>query len=286
MPKIITHFHSAFLASLTATFQSWQQSADIAPAIKQGMWQFLHGGKHLRATLSYAIGQTLGCKDNDIADVAIAIESIHSYSLIHDDLPAMDNDDWRRGFWSCHQLYGESTAILIGDALHAFAFEILSNAAAANSNRLAMIATLSQAIGAKGLISGQYLDLNFQKDQSIAAVKQMYQQKTGKLWTAIAQMLISNQNGNCKQQALLEYAQLLGIAFQLSNDFEALRKHKTENSISLINLLGKTEAKTLWTEQLNLSSSIISTHFADSALASWHTHWIQLQQHPDWECHS
>ncbi|MDP4946304.1 MAG: polyprenyl synthetase family protein [Alishewanella sp.] len=148
-------------------------------------YSLLLGGKRVRPFLVYSLGQMLGAKLSDLDAPAVAIEAIHSYSLIHDDLPAMDNDDLRRGKPTCHKAYSEATAILAGDALQAFAFELLSShdyQQVCPRRQVLMVKTLAQAAGATGMCAGQAIDLA-QTNQKITLEKLelMHRLKTGAL---------------------------------------------------------------------------------------------------------
>ena len=157
---------------LTQALAYYQQQTEIALAnyfnqittpnkLKEAMiYSCLGGGKRLRAVLVYGIGTLLGAKESLLNAPACAIECIHAYSLIHDDLPAMDNSPLRRGKATCHLAYDEATAILAGDALQTFAFEIMSSdESLAYEQQLAMIKTLATASGANGMAGGQTLDI-------------------------------------------------------------------------------------------------------------------------------
>ena len=133
------------------------QPAPLADAMKYAL---LLGGKRIRPFLVYATGRMLGASMNQLDYVAAAIEAVHAYSLIHDDLPAMDNDSLRRGEPTCHIAFDEATAILAGDALQAFAFETLTNATALSAEqKVRLVHALSHAAGAQGMCLGQSLDL-------------------------------------------------------------------------------------------------------------------------------
>src|ERR1700761_2071619 len=145
----------------------------------------LGGGKRLRPSLVYLTGESLGAPLNELDAPAAAVELIHVYSLVHDDLPAMDDDDLRRGRPTCHRAYDEATAILVGDALQALAFSVLAEDTAAEvpaASRLAMIKTLAFAAGTAGMAGGQAVDLAaVGQTLSVDAVENMHRRKTGAL---------------------------------------------------------------------------------------------------------
>ncbi|PLK58479.1 (2E,6E)-farnesyl diphosphate synthase [Candidatus Palibaumannia cicadellinicola] len=184
----------------------------------------LRGGKRLRPFLVYQTGKLFDIKQESLDAPAAAIECIHAYSLIHDDLPAMDNDALRRGQPTCHVQFGETTAILAGDALHTLAFTILAKApmpAVATEERLKMITILAEASGAEGMCFGQALDLESEnKHVSAEVLETIHRHKTGALIRAAVHMG-ALAAGNKSQQTLdyLDgYAAAIGLAFQVQDD--------------------------------------------------------------------
>ncbi len=158
------------------------QEQPLIQAMKYGL---LLGGKRVRPFLVYITGQMLGCKPEDLDTPASAIECIHAYSLIHDDLPAMDDDALRRGQPTCHIKFDEATAILTGDALQTLAFTILAEGKLnpnAESQRIKMVQALAQASGASGMCLGQALDLGAENRRvSLADLEEIHRNKTGAL---------------------------------------------------------------------------------------------------------
>lgn len=187
-------------------------------------YSVLAGGKRLRSLLVYALGKFHGVRINQLDSIAASLELVHSFSLIHDDLPAMDDDDFRRGKPSLHKAFDESTAILAGDALLAMAFQILGEARTIDSTqRIMMINILAEALGPRGMVGGQYLDLHFpiptEKSSKIFLYR-IYLLKTGMLFGAALKMgaIVSN-IGNGRQMRLFEQlGHLLGIWFQIKDD--------------------------------------------------------------------
>lgn len=184
----------------------------------------LGGGKRLRAALVCATGEALGVQ-SDVLDVpACALELIHAYSLVHDDLPAMDNDDLRRGKPTCHKAFDEATAILAGDALQTLAFELLARDPALaidSTQRLAMLAQLAQASGSTGMAGGQAIDLDaVGKPMALAELADMHARKTGALIrAAVALGALSAPNIDAARLAQLDaYARAIGLAFQITDD--------------------------------------------------------------------
>ncbi len=194
-------------------------SLQLADATRYAL---LGGGKRIRGILVYAAAQLAG-GDEAQADVpACAIEMLHAYSLVHDDLPAMDDDDLRRGRPSCHKAYDEATAILAGDTLHTMAFQILAACGSyAPETRIAMIRTLSDAAGGMGMAAGQMQDILARgNDLTVEALEEIHYLKTGRLITAA--LMLGAQSTDYKDPALLEalkhYGDSIGLAFQIQDD--------------------------------------------------------------------
>jgi geranylgeranyl pyrophosphate synthase len=183
----------------------------------------LAGGKRVRPVLVYATGESLGASLETLDAAAAAVELIHVYSLVHDDLPAMDNDDLRRGRPTCHKAFDEATAILTGDALQARAFEVLAQAPASISAtaRIEMLRVLADGIGTRGMAGGQAIDLAAVK-QSLTenALERMHRQKTGALIQASVLLgAISAELEDARERAALaEFGAEIGLAFQIQDD--------------------------------------------------------------------
>lgn len=182
------------------------------------------GGKRVRPVLVYAAGQALNIELEQLDACACAVEIIHAYSLIHDDLPAMDDDDLRRGRPTCHKAFDEATAILAGDALQAFAFEILASDTALQtsaSNRVEMIKLLAQASGSMGMAGGQAIDLGaVGKSLELHQLENMHLLKTGALIRASVLLgaMCSPNIQATRLEALDTYAYCVGLAFQIHDD--------------------------------------------------------------------
>ncbi|WP_387488804.1 (2E,6E)-farnesyl diphosphate synthase [Photorhabdus sp. RM96S] len=184
----------------------------------------LLGGKRLRPFLVYAVGEMFGLSANNLDAPAAAVECIHAFSLIHDDLPAMDNDDLRRGQPTCHIKFGEAHAILAGDALQALAFEILSKREmpdVTTADRLEMVAELATASGIAGMCGGQALDLAAEgRHIDLHMLEQIHRHKTGALIRCAIRMGAygAGQSGHDALPELDQYAQAIGLAFQVQDD--------------------------------------------------------------------
>jgi geranylgeranyl diphosphate synthase, type II len=183
----------------------------------------LGGGKRLRPVLVYATGEALGAAPELLDDAAVAVELIHVYSLVHDDLPAMDDDDLRRGRPTCHKAYDEGTAVLVGDALQALAFEVIANAGSALSPaaRLQQVLVLAQGIGTAGMAGGQAIDLAaVGKPLSAEVLEGMHRRKTGALirTSVLLGAIAAGFTDGAQYAALAEYGAELGLAFQIQDD--------------------------------------------------------------------
>jgi farnesyl diphosphate synthase/geranylgeranyl diphosphate synthase type II len=196
----------------------------IEPLLQDAMrYALFNGGKRVRPLLVYLVNQLLNGDINQADAPACAIECVHSYSLVHDDLPAMDDDALRRGKPTCHIAFDEATAILAGDALQCFAFELLS-AGSNNMNadtQLNMVCVLAKASGDRGMVAGQAFDLSHvDKSLTLEQLQQMHAHKTGALINAAIELgYLSAQCTDTKAKtALLAYGDAIGLAFQVKDD--------------------------------------------------------------------
>ncbi|MEQ5800560.1 (2E,6E)-farnesyl diphosphate synthase [Halomonas sp. H10-9-1] len=188
----------------------------LEAAMRHGV---LVGGKRLRPLLVYAAGRALGAEDATLDAPAMAIELIHAYSLVHDDLPAMDDDDLRRGQPTVHRAYDEATAILAGDALQSLAFEVIARTR--HPRLAAMIASLAEAAGRDGMVAGQVLDLDAVGGHpDVDALATMHAHKTGALIRAAVRLggLAAVSEDDASLAALDAYARAIGLAFQIHDD--------------------------------------------------------------------
>lgn len=221
----------------------------------------LGGGKRVRALLCYAAAE-LCQTEQKIADAgAAAVELIHAYSLVHDDMPCMDNDDFRRGKPSCHKQFDDATALLVGDALQSLAFEILSQPDLCKEAKIegakiqvALVQTLASASGMAGMAGGQALDLAaVGLPLTQEALENMHRLKTGALIQAAAKLGAANGNA-AQQEAIKLYAENLGLAFQVVDDIldveadsatlgKTAGKDALENKPTYVSILGLDAAK-------------------------------------------
>ena len=191
----------------------------LAKAMKYGS---MNGGKRIRPFLVYEASKLTKISSKNAFVISSSIESIHSYSLIHDDLPSMDNDDYRRGKLSTHKKFNEAIAILAGDALHDLAFEILSDIKTHHNSerRIRIINALSKALGSKGLAGGQSLDLLYEnKIISTSKIMNMYRMKTSELFSfcCVAPFILANKS-KMEIKFAYDFGQIFGLLFQIRDD--------------------------------------------------------------------
>lgn len=221
-----------------------------------------NGGKRIRPLLVYATGLTFNAALTHLDRIASAIEYIHSYSLIHDDLPAMDNDDFRRGLPTCHKAFDESTAILAGDALHTLAFELLSEACEL-PHQITILNLLAKATGSRGMVGGQSLDMQANEhNTSIEQLAHIHWLKTGYLFHAAIRMsALASPHITTNSLALLDtFAHHLGLAFQIRDDILDLElggQDASQHKATYPALLGMPASKTLFNEHLTHATTLI-----------------------------
>jgi geranylgeranyl pyrophosphate synthase len=212
-------------------------------------WSLFGGGKRFRPALVFAVGKVFGADDELLIRTAVAVEMVHTYSLIHDDLPAMDDDDFRRGRETSHRRFGEATAILAGDALQALAFQVISNdESLAESTRVRLVSGLANA--AADMVSGQQRDLDAEgKLLSLDEIRNVHRSKTGSLirFSALAGAIIAEAN-QLELKAIAEYGSALGLLFQITDDLLDV----TETS----EMLGKTAGKDVYAGKATYPAAI------------------------------
>ncbi|WJI14410.1 polyprenyl synthetase family protein [Pseudoxanthomonas winnipegensis] len=205
-----------------ATLEAALPAPDLAPQRLHAAMRHavLGGGKRMRPLLVYAAGTLTGADEATLDAPAAAVELIHAYSLVHDDLPAMDDDAMRRGRPTVHVAFDEATAILAGDALQTRAFEVLADAHAEPALRVAWLQTLAQASGVAGMCGGQALDIDATgQQQSLSALQRMHALKTGALIRASVRLgALAGGADAATLQRLDRFADALGLAFQVRDD--------------------------------------------------------------------
>lgn len=249
-----------------------ETEAPYNEVVKAARYSLKLGGKRIRPIVMMEFCRLFGGDYSNALDFAIALEMIHTYSLIHDDLPCMDNDDFRRGKPSCHKAFSEDMALLAGDALLTEAFAVAANANASDNVRVKAVAILSQMAGFSGMLGGQVIDLSFVKNPpNLEALCDMYARKTGCLLRASA--IIGATVGGASETEINSadiFAQKVGLAFQIIDDIldviadpELLGKpvgsddkNQKTTFVTLLGLEGaKLEAKKLTEEALQILDS-------------------------------
>jgi geranylgeranyl diphosphate synthase type II len=206
----------AYLESLR--FGEEPATAGLQEAMR---YSLLAGGKRIRPVLALATAQALGMARASVLPLAAALEMIHTYSLIHDDLPAMDNDDLRRGRPTCHRAFGEDVAILAGDALYAEAFALLlSRQQGDPAAVLQAAAQLAAATGAGGMVGGQYIDIAGTAPEGVEGLRRLHELKTGRLIAASVQcvVVLSKTGETDRIESIKLFASELGVLFQIVDD--------------------------------------------------------------------
>jgi geranylgeranyl diphosphate synthase, type II len=217
----------------TLRFSTVPEAAGLEEAMR---YSLLAGGKRIRPVLALATASAIGRDPEWVLPLAAAIELIHTYSLIHDDLPAMDDDDLRRGRPTCHRAFGEDVAILAGDGLYAEAFVLLLSLQEADPARLVAAAReLAHATGAEGMVAGQYVDVAGTAPAGAAGLRRLHELKTGRLIAASVEcvLLLAGLEDPARIQSFGAFARELGVLFQIVDDIldvtgshETLGKHQ------------------------------------------------------------
>jgi farnesyl diphosphate synthase len=266
------------LRSVEEALCAWVH-ADAPAGLGAAMrYAVLDGGKRLRPLLVAAASEAVGGNAQAALRAACATELIHAYSLVHDDMPCMDDDDLRRGKPSCHKQYDDATALLVGDALQSLAFEVLSqpNLCMQTNHQISMLNILAKASGSTGMAGGQAIDLSsVGKTLSQSDLEQMHQLKTGALIQAA--VLLGGINGDLEKIAAIStYAKNIGLAFQVVDDIldveadsstlgKTAGKDADSNKPTYVSILGLADAKQ-HAQQLYNNAVDALTPFGESAL--------------------
>lgn len=258
-PFVFDHWASAHQQRVEEVLSRTLPSENTLPArLHEAMrYAVLGGGKRVRALLSYAAAELAGASPNAADASAAAVELIHAFSLVHDDMPCMDDDDLRRGKPSCHKQYDDATALLVGDALQSQAFECLTSTSAPQA--LKQVQVLAKATGSRGMCGGQSIDLQSTgKLLSREALETMHQYKTGALIRAAT--LLGAYSADKTETSLVnlldQYSRNMGLAFQVVDDIldatadtqtlgKTAGKDALQEKSTYVSLLGIEEAKTL-----------------------------------------
>ena len=260
-------YFNLFEKNLLEAFDSLNESAPST--IKDAMkYAVLDGGKRIRPVLCLAAADMLDVSFEKVKEFTVALECIHSYSLVHDDLPAMDNDDYRRGKLSTHKKFGEANGILAGDALLNFAFEYCLSKKDFNSFDAKALKILGEFAGYSGMIAGQVLDLQCENETpSVDMLYNIYKNKTAKLITAPL-LIASHISGGKYYDELYEYGYNLGVLFQIIDDImdvectledigKTPNKDSAAGKLTSVSVFGLNGAKELAKKHYDLCKNII-----------------------------
>lgn len=279
--ETLTSYTEEFNTRLPEFFPlSGKPEGRVVEAMK---YSVMNGGKRLRPFLVNETGKLFGKSFEETLRPAVSLECLHSYSLIHDDLPAMDNDDLRRGKPTCHKAFDEATAILAGDGLLTYAFEILSDPKTNLSAeiRLSLMALLSNAAGAfNGMVAGQMLDLYAERapeNNSETMIKHIEEMKTGRLirYACEAGAVLGGASP-AELQTLSDYARKIGIAFQIADDIldvegeqtlvgKTLHKDAAQGKMTFVSLYGLDKAKQLEQTCIDEAKQLLTRQFGTKA---------------------
>ena len=267
--------------ALDSCFNESCKQAELLEAMR---YSLLAGGKRIRPVLTLAFCSACGGREEDALNAACGIEMLHTYSLIHDDLPCMDNDDLRRGMPTCHKVYGETNAVLAGDALQAAAFYSVLNSPVSSEKTTAMAMTLSEAAGERGMCGGQYLDTckeNEEIDESTLYL--IHSLKTGAMLRAACVMGVQCAGGSPEQlAAATEYAYHLGMAFQIRDDVldvvstaqelgKDVGSDEQMGKTTFASLLGTDQCGRLVRQHTEKAKSALGNVFTDTSFLLWLT---------------
>lgn len=260
--------------NLEKMLKKYEYPHRLSEAMKYGV---MNGGKRIRPIIMYMICDLFGESYTKIEDIAVALEFIHCYSLIHDDLPAMDDDMYRRGKLTTHIKYDEATAILVGDVLLTEAFNIVANSNnIIDKDKVKVIQKMSKYAGFYGMVGGQYVDMESEnKKVGVETLEYIHNHKTGKLLLASVELplIVLNVEG-VKKEKLLEFAQIIGIAFQIKDDildvegsFEETGKESTDEKnekTTYPSLFGIEKTKEMLNDYVKKAKRIIENNFLEN----------------------
>jgi geranylgeranyl pyrophosphate synthase len=264
--------HAAHVDEALAEMLDSRHSVVVDRLLSAMRYSLLAGGKRIRPALLLESYQACGGKEIDLVmSAALAIECMHTYSLIHDDLPCMDDDDLRRGKPTCHKKFDEATAVLAADALQALAFELLSNMNVSSEIRLKLIQKLALASGCQGMVGGQMMDMlavNLASNDDTAdmlAVERIHVHKTGALlcWCCEAGALLATA-GEAERKACARYGKAVGLLFQIADDIldatassmdlgKSAGKDEAQNKATYVSILGLPRSRELAGEMRDLA---------------------------------
>jgi farnesyl diphosphate synthase len=294
----LNNLMTSYQQRVNAALEVWLPAASIQPTrLHEAMrYAVLSGGKRIRPLLVYLTGNALEVNPVSLDGPACAVELIHAYSLVHDDLPAMDDDELRRGLPTCHKAYDEATAILVGDALQSLAFYVLSHdpqLQATDRQRLEMIETLALACGSRGMAGGQALDMvAVGQSWNVAELENLHIHKTGALIRAsvkLGALTCRYLDGNLLEK-LDHYAKCIGLAFQIQDDILDVESSTVvlgksqgadlaHNKVTYPSVLGLREAKKMATELVEEAVSSLAEFDEKAAPLRWLANYIVAREY-------
>ena len=266
---------------LQRCFVGREPRADLYDAM---MYSLLAGGKRIRPVLALETCRMCGGDVTTALPFACAVEMVHTYSLIHDDLPCMDDDDLRRGQPTNHKVYGEATAVLAGDALLTAAFEAMAKHAPPRTaeRALPLSACLGRAAGARGMVGGQALDMAGEGHSlSLSELEELQRLKTGALIAAATEIgCIAAGGGERERTAVRRYAQLLGLAFQIRDDMldvegdesklgKPIGSDAANEKVTFVSLKGMEACEKLVNEKTEAAKEVLRSTFEDTGFLCW-----------------
>lgn len=279
--KLCSDYMNSRLSALISNYRNnvfyVQETEELFSSVE---YSLLAGGKRIRPYLALSFCRLCGGNPKNAVSFAVALEMIHTYSLIHDDLPCMDNDDMRRGKPANHKVYGEATALLAGDALLTGAFSVISNSECGDREKIDAIRILSENAGILGMIGGQEIDLKSEgKIVSLETLYALQERKTGKLIEAACLLgcIASGDTGSKKLCAARAFAKSFGLAFQITDDIldvtgdevtlgKSTGSDEKEHKSTFVSHLGLEGAKKEAEKQVSLAKSALKSAFSDSEI--------------------
>lgn len=265
---------------LVCCFMGREPRADLYDAMR---YSLLAGGKRIRPILTLEVCRACGGEPEKALPLACAVEMVHTYSLIHDDLPCMDDDDLRRGKATNHKVFGEATAMLAGDALLTAAFETIVRPASLPAQRLLdACACLAEAAGARGMVGGQALDMAGEgRGLSSSEIEQLEKLKTGALISAAAEMgCIAAGGSELERRAVVKFARNIGLAFQIRDDMLDVRGDQAllgktvgsdaeKEKATFVSLLGMEACERMVEEKTQAAKAAVRGAFSDSGFLEY-----------------
>lgn len=264
---------------LSAIFRNEASFAGLTESMR---YSLLAGGKRIRPVLALAFAEACGAESTEGLDAACSLELLHTYSLIHDDLPCMDNDALRRGKPTNHIVFGETTAVLAGDCLQAEAFALLANSSFHADRVSNMIRSLSKAAGLQGICGGQALDIAAEgKTPGLEELTEIHKRKTAALIMAACEIGVFFAGGSERQaEAANHYGKALGLAFQIQDDVldviasedelgKPIGSDKENAKYTFIDLFGLNRCREMIHEQTELACQSLTGHFENVDFLCW-----------------